>query len=108
MYLLLYPLLVVEFYYVDGTRFLVHSTKNLTIYTIKLLSIPLLAKTFFKPLKNEYHQGLIRFSIIAGIIVKTILITVSTCIVATIILICTMLTVIYLLAPVLIIYLAIR
>ncbi len=31
-------------------------------------------RTFFKPLKNEYRQGLVFFSIVMGIFVKTALI----------------------------------
>lgn len=34
-------------------------------------------KTFFKPLKNEYRKGLVGFSIVMGIFVKTILIAID-------------------------------
>jgi len=36
-----------------------------------LFSLPLLIRTYFKPLKNEYRQGLVRFSIAMGIVIKT-------------------------------------
>jgi len=41
----------------------------------RLFSLPLLLRTFFKPLKNEYRQGLVKFSIVMGIVVKSVLIT---------------------------------
>lgn len=40
----------------------------------ELFSLPLMLKTYFHPLKNEYRQGLIGFSRAMGIIVKTFLI----------------------------------
>lgn len=46
-------------------------------YAASLLSTPLLIKTFFRPLKNEYRQGLVFFSIIFGMIVKSFLIFIT-------------------------------
>lgn len=46
-------------------------------YTASLLSIPLLLRTFFKPLKNEYRQGLVLFSIVAGVLVKGFLVSIG-------------------------------
>ena len=40
----------------------------------QLFSLPLLLKTYFQPLKNEYRQGLIGFSRAIGIFIKTIFI----------------------------------
>ena len=39
-----------------------------------MLSIPLFFRTFFKPLKNEYRGDLVGFSIVMGMVIKTILI----------------------------------
>ena len=44
---------------------------------LHLLSLPILFSTFFKPLKNEYRDGLVFFSIIAGILIKSVLLFVS-------------------------------
>jgi hypothetical protein len=44
---------------------------------VSLLSLPLLVRTFFKPLKNEYRDGLVLFSVIFGMVIKSILISVS-------------------------------
>lgn len=35
-----------------------------------MFSIKMLLQTFFQPIKNEYREGLVRFSIVMGIVVK--------------------------------------
>lgn len=47
------------------------------IYIANLLSVPLLLRTFFKPLKSEYREGLVLFSVLMGIIVKSILLFIA-------------------------------
>lgn len=42
-----------------------------------MLSVPILLKTFFKPLKNEYRDGLVWFSIIMGMLVKSVILFVD-------------------------------
>ena len=44
---------------------------QLNRYAASLLSIPLILKTFFKPLKNEYREGLVLFSVLAGIFINS-------------------------------------
>lgn len=41
---------------------------------MRLFSVGLLLKTFFKPIKNEYRKGLIAFSIGMGVVIKTVII----------------------------------
>ena len=41
---------------------------------LQLFSLPLLLRTYFQPLKNEYRQGLVGFSIAIGIFIKTLFI----------------------------------
>ncbi len=36
-----------------------------------MFALPLFLRTFFKPLKNEYRQGLVGFSRAMGMIIKT-------------------------------------
>jgi hypothetical protein len=43
----------------------------------ELFSLPLLARTFFKPLKNEYREGLVRFSRVMGMVIKSVMIIVD-------------------------------
>lgn len=78
MEFLSYPILLVKFYYGDVTiGFLKHILSHIR-YFIYMLSMPLLFKTFFKPLKGEYRNQLVVFSIVAGMIVKFVLLAVST------------------------------
>jgi hypothetical protein len=50
---------------------LTHFFASLNHAFFQLFSLPLLVKTFFRPLKNEYRQGLVGFSIGMGIAVKS-------------------------------------
>jgi len=44
---------------------------------LQILSLQLMIRTFFKPLKNEYRKGLVAFSIGMGIFIKSVLIIVD-------------------------------
>lgn len=77
MELLLYPYFLLKFWYTEGIIGLVSFFVSLNRYIADLLSLPLFVRTFFKPLKNEYRKGLVRFSIGMGIFVKSVLITVD-------------------------------
>lgn len=74
--LLYYPLYLIAFWYTDVLWGLVNFFSRFNRYLISLLSLNLLVKTFFKPLKNEYREGLVLFSILFGIAIKAILISV--------------------------------
>jgi hypothetical protein len=74
MTVLFYPFLVLRFWYREGLFALFAALVSYLSYFTNLLSLPLLIKTFFKPLKNEYRKGLVGFSIGMGIFVKTALI----------------------------------
>lgn len=41
---------------------------------LHLFSLPLLVRTFFRPWKNEYREGLVGFSIGMGMFIKTFVI----------------------------------
>lgn len=73
----MYPFFLVVFWYRDFFPGSVRITTGILVYAANLLSIPLLIKTFFKPLKSEYRQGLVWFSISAGIVVKSILLAIT-------------------------------
>ena len=55
----------------------VRRSYKIFLYIMELLSVPILLRTFFKPLKNEYREGLVFFSIITGVVIKLILLTTS-------------------------------
>lgn len=73
---LYYPLFLIEFWYRDVLFGLINFFVRFNRYVISLLSLGLLTRTFFKPLKNEYRQGLVLFSIFFGMAIKTVLISV--------------------------------
>lgn len=75
--LLFYPLFLMGFWYKDFSLGSIRLSLELLVYAFDLLSVPPLIKTFFKPLKNEYRQGLVMSSIFMGIVVKSILLSVS-------------------------------
>jgi hypothetical protein len=58
--------------------------KNMILYFtsvnnsfFKIFSIRVLLRTFFRPWKNEYRQGLVGFSIFMGIFIKSMIISFS-------------------------------
>jgi len=73
---LYYPLLLIEFWYKDVLFGLANFFVRFNRYMISLLSLSLLVRTFFKPLKNEYRDGLVLFSIFFGMVIKAVLISV--------------------------------
>ena len=74
---LYYPLYLIIFWYKDVLGGLLNFFILFNRYTVSLLSLPLLVRTFFKPLKNEYRDGLVLFSVIFGMVIKSMLISVS-------------------------------
>lgn len=74
---LYYPYYLVLFWYKDVIGGVFNFLLSFNRYVASLLSVPLLFKTFFKPLKNEYRDGLVFFSIIAGILIKSVLLWIS-------------------------------
>lgn len=77
MAILMYPIFLVIFWYKNVVAQTFEFLFSFLVYILNLLSVPILLKTFFKPLKNEYRQGLVGFSIIIGIFVKSILIVIN-------------------------------
>jgi len=68
------PVLFLKFWFIDGPIRLIQYFLSVNHVALQVLSLPLLIRTFFKPLKNEYRKGLVGFSIVFGIILKTALI----------------------------------
>lgn len=71
---LLLPFLFLKFWFVDAPIGLVAYFFSFNRAFLQFLSLPLLIRTFFRPLKNEYRPGLVGFSIGMGVVVKTVLI----------------------------------
>lgn len=73
MYLRL-PGLFLYFWYLEAPKQLFSYFLSLNNALLHMLSVPLFFRTFFKPLKNEYRGDLVGFSIVMGMLIKTILI----------------------------------
>jgi ATP-dependent Clp protease ATP-binding subunit ClpC len=65
------PLQFLKFWFVDSPKNLVIFFSSLNSAFLQLTSLFLLLKTYFKPWKNEYREGLVGFSIGMGMFVKT-------------------------------------
>jgi hypothetical protein len=68
------PFIFLQFWFVEAPLGLLRYFSSLNTAFLHLFSLPLLLRTFFKPLKNEYRQGLVGFSIGMGIVIKSCLI----------------------------------
>lgn len=72
--LFLLPLNFLKFWFIEAPISLISFFVSLDKAFLQLFSLPLLVKTYFKPWKNEYRQGLVGFSIAMGIFIKTFVI----------------------------------
>lgn len=68
------PFQFLRFWFVDSPNNLIIFFVSLNNAFLQLFSLPLLIKTYFKPWKNEYRQGLVGFSVGMGIFIKTLVI----------------------------------
>lgn len=74
---LLLPIIFVKFWFVEAPLGMLGYFASLNHAFFALFSLPLFLRTFFKPLKNEYRQGLVGFSRAMGMIIKFFLILVD-------------------------------
>ena len=62
-----------KFWFIDAPIRLIKYFLTVNHAALQILSAPLLVRTFFKPLKNEYRKGLVLFSFVFGMILKSFL-----------------------------------
>lgn len=74
-------------------------------YMLHVFSIPLMLDTFFKPLKNEYRKQLVIFSVLMGMFLKVILLTITMCLMAIILMVQLVIVVSITVLPFLVVYL---
>ena len=74
---LLLPYYFFMFWFVEAPREIIGFFISVNKAFFQLFSLPLLLRTFFQPLKNEYRKGLVGFSVGMGIAVKSLLIVVN-------------------------------
>lgn len=71
------PIIFLKFWFVEAPASIISFFASLNNAFMQLFSVPLLAKTYFRPWKNEYRQGLIAFSIGIGMFIKTFVILID-------------------------------
>jgi hypothetical protein len=74
MNLILLPFLILKFWYLEAPVNILRFFASLNKAFFGVFSLPLMVKTFFRPWKNEYRQGLVGFSIIMGMVMKSLFI----------------------------------
>lgn len=68
---MLLPFVFLKFWYFDAPIEMLRIFRSINSYFMQLFALPLCLKTFFKPLKNEYRQGLVGFSRAMGMALKS-------------------------------------
>jgi hypothetical protein len=106
MNLLLLPIFVLKFWYLEAPFKLIKYFIHLNKLFMHIFSLPLMIRTFFRPWKNEYREGLVLFSIFMGMAFKSMFI-IADLIVFTFLLIVEAATlVVFLIWPVITVYFA--
>ena len=93
------PFVFLRFWYIESPREIIAYFWSLNISYFLLFSVPLLLRTFFQPIKNEYREGLVGFSRAMGMAVKSAIILASLIFVIPIILAETGFLLVYLMLP---------
>jgi len=65
------PFAILTFWYIESPVSLMRCFISINKGFFQLFSLPLFLKTYTKPLKNEYREGLVGFSIAIGVVIKT-------------------------------------
>jgi hypothetical protein len=71
------PVMLLKFWFIESPVAMFKFFASFNAAFFELFSLPLLLRTYFQPLKNEYRQGLVGFSRAMGIIIKTFFILVD-------------------------------
>jgi hypothetical protein len=71
------PIIFLRFWFIEAPISIITFFASLNKAFLQIFSLPLLIRTYFKPWKNEYREGLILFSIGVGIFIKTFVILVD-------------------------------
>jgi hypothetical protein len=74
MNLIKLPFIVLKFWYLEAPKNILGFFVALNKAFLGVFSLPLMVKTYFRPWKNEYRQGLVRFAIFMGISIKSLFI----------------------------------
>ncbi|MBI2031488.1 MAG: hypothetical protein HYT08_02625 [Candidatus Levybacteria bacterium] len=75
MFYLFLPLTFIKFWFIEAPQGIFAFFASLNNSFLKMVSLPILIRTYFRPWKNEYRKGLVGFSIAMGMFIKTFVIT---------------------------------
>lgn len=70
-YLVSLPFEFLHWWWIEATFNLLSILRFLIAACYRFLGVSLIFKTFFKPWKNEYREGLSRFALFMGIFIKS-------------------------------------
>lgn len=76
-YLLTLPVQFIRWWFFEATFSLLKIMLFLLSGVFHLLGIASIFKTFFKPWKNEYREGLVRFAIFMGMFLKIMILIIG-------------------------------
>lgn len=74
MEIIKFPFTFLKFWYLEAPVNILKFFVSLNKAFFGVFSLPLMVRTFFRPWKNEYREGLVRFSIVMGMAIKTLFI----------------------------------
>lgn len=97
---LILPFVFIKFWFLDAPLAIAAYFASLNAAFLRFFSLAILLRTFFKPLKNEYREGLVLFSRLSGMAVKTIFIFITLLLLLVLVAIEILCVVIFLLAPI--------
>ena len=72
--IIVFPLAILKFWYLEAPKNILRFFTALNKAFFSVFSLSLMIKTFFRPWKNEYREGLIGFSIFMGMLIKSLFI----------------------------------
>jgi hypothetical protein len=76
-YIVSSPIIFISWWFLESPKIIFKILYFFFAATVHQLGYKSLFKTFFKPWKNEYRKGLVGFSVIMGIAIKSLLIFVE-------------------------------
>jgi len=68
------PLIILKFWYLEAPRNILGFFMSLNKAFLGVFSLSLMIKTYFRPWKNEYREGMVKFAIFMGIVIKSLFI----------------------------------
>src|SRR3989304_8404149 len=104
-YAIALPTALLTWWFLESPKLIFKILSFIFAFTAHQVGYKSLFKTFFKPWKNEYREGLVRFSIFMGMFMKSILIFADTVILLILLFLETIFFFVWVILPVIIIWL---